>query len=173
MLNNHRSPSPLIQRVSKTMNISILKRAAILAVFAFMASGTFGQGKAQATDPLTHLPLFAGAGGSTNGNPLPPGRVCRSGMKGTFYMLNDPKVTDVVSWYAAHLSGFKKAAGTESKRAQVAFYNADGTILVIVTGDPGSTPVSGQAFSVAYEQYSPGISEKTAASLTTGHIVCN
>ncbi len=166
MLNNHRSATALIQ-------LSILKKVAILAAFAFLASSTFGQGKAQGADPVTHLPLFPGAGGPANGDPLPPGRVCRSGMKGTFYTLNNPKVTDVVSWYAAHLSGFRKAAGTESKRAQVAFYNSDGTILVIVTGALDSTPESGEAFSVAYEQYSPGISAKTAASVTTGHILCN
>lgn len=154
------------------MNISIQKKFTFLATFVFLASATFGQGKGQAIDPATQLPLHPGIRGSANGSALPPGRVCSSGMKGTFYLLNDLKVADVVGWYAAHLSGFKKAAGTESGRAQVAFYNSDRTILMIVTGDPGSTPGSGEAFSVAYERYTPGLSEKTATSLTTGHILC-
>ena len=157
---------------SRMMNISIARRCAFPAMFVFLASSTFGQGRTQATDPGTQLPLLPEIASLANGVTMPPGKVCGSSMKGTFYMLHDPNVTDVVSWYAAHLSGFKKAAGTESKRAQVAFYNSDRTILMIVTGNSNSTPDSGQAFSVAYERYSPGISEKTATSLTTGHILC-
>ena len=47
---------------------------------------------------------------------------------------------------------------------------SDGTIVIIV-GDPGEGENT-DAYSVAYERYQPGISERTITSLTQGKIVC-
>ena len=42
------------------------------------------------------------------------------------------------------------------------------TILVIVTGDKGAEKENTNAYSVAYERYQPGLSEKTISGLTQG-----
>jgi hypothetical protein len=44
--------------------------------------------------------------------------------------------------------------------------------VVIVTGDSGTQGENTNAYSVAYERYQPGISEKTINSLTRGKIIC-
>jgi hypothetical protein len=88
-----------------------------------------------------------------------------------FYLLYNIKVDAAVAWYSSHLSGFKKVSGYESQRSQVPFYKPDGTIVIIVTGDPGEGENT-DAYSVAYERYQPGISERTITSLTQGKIVC-
>ena len=70
-------------------------------------------------------------------------------------------------------SGFNKVSGYESRTSQIAFYNSDRTILIIVTGKPGAAGEDTDAYSVAYERYQPGLSEKTVTSLTQGKISCN
>jgi hypothetical protein len=52
------------------------------------------------------------------------------------------------------------------------FYNSDGTIVIIVTGEAGAAGENTAAHSVAYERYQPGISEKTITALTQGKMVC-
>jgi|GEM_PF-6709739 len=42
----------------------------------------------------------------------------------------------------------------------------------IVTGSPGARGENTAAYSVAYERYQPGLSDKTITSLTQGKIVC-
>ena len=46
------------------------------------------------------------------------------------------KMDAATAWYAAHLTGFKKILGYESGRAQTAFYNSGGTIVIFLTGIP-------------------------------------
>jgi hypothetical protein len=82
------------------------------------------------------------------------------------------KTEDVVAWYASHLVGFKMFSGYASERAQIAFRNSDGTSLVVVTGDRGAKGANVGAYSVAYERYQPGLSEKTVAGLTLGNLDC-
>jgi hypothetical protein len=103
---------------------------------------------------------------------MPDGQVCKSKMQGNFYDLYKIKTNDAVAWYASHLAGFKKVQGYESGRSQVAFYNSDGTIVIFLTGNSGDQGENANAYSVAYERYQPGISEKTITSLTQGKIVC-
>lgn len=149
----------------------------------------YGQGK----DSLTGLPVIPAAevmvaGTSYGFQPahMPEGPVCKSKMKGNFYALlnmnvkdNKVKVSTVIAWYAAHLSGFKKTQGyvgngpqNAGHRSQTAFYNSDGTIVVFITGDSGRQGEDTSTYGVGYERYDPGISEKTVASLTQGKIVC-
>lgn len=146
------------------------------ALLALSLANAAGQAKKLGNDPLTGLPLSpATDGGQFVGNEptkMPDGQVCRSKMQGNFYDLYKIKTNDAVAWYASHLAGFKKVQGYESGRSQVAFYNSDGTIVIFLTGNSGDQGENANAYSVAYERYQPGISEKTITSLTQGKIVC-
>ncbi len=155
---------------------------AIAAILVFSLANAAGQAKVLTNDPLTGLPLIPATVVVENaGNQpvkMPTGQVCRSKMRGNFYDLysyfskHNAKVGNVVAWYASHLSGFNKVSGYDSSRSQTAFYNSDRTILIIVTGNPGAAGTDTDAYSVAYERYQPGLSEKTVTSLTQGKIVC-
>ena len=103
---------------------------------------------------------------------MPDGQICKSKFQGNFYSLFNIKVDAAAAWYSSHLSGFKKVSGYESQRSQTAFYNSDGTIVVIVTGDRGAQGENANAYAVAYERYQPGVSEKTITALTRGNIDC-
>jgi hypothetical protein len=85
---------------------------------------------------------------------------------------NGVKMEAAAAWYASHLSGYKKVEGYASGRSQIAFYNSDKTIVVFLTGQLGAKGENTDVFSVAYERYQPGISEKTIISFTEGKIVC-
>ncbi len=93
-----------------------------------------GQGKAN--DPLTGLPLYpiADSAGSVN---MPQTPLCKSKKEAVFYKISKMKTDDAVAWYSSRLTGFKKFSGYDSQRAQIAFRSADGTLLVLVTGDSG------------------------------------
>ena len=148
----------------------------IVAMLAFGLTSATGQGKLLTNDPLTGLPLFPGTdSGMHLGNQpdkLPGGLVCKSKMQGNFYTIFKTKTNDVVAWYSSHLAGFQKVSGYDSRRAQIAFRNSDGTILVIVTGEPGAKGENTAAYTVAYERFQPGISNKTFAALPLGNIDC-
>ncbi len=152
------------------------------AVFALTLVNAAGQSKVLTNDPLTGLPLipatvlFKNVGNEPD--KMPDGQICKSKMQGEFYSLYSPfsqnkiKLNDAIAWYASHLSGFKKVQGYESGRSQIAFYNSDRTAVIFVTGNNGAQGENTDAYSVAYEHYQPGISEKTITSLTQGKIVC-
>ena len=154
----------------------------IAMMLVFCLGNAAGQGKVLTKDPLTDLPLTPATDSGkhiahlsyTYNEPskMPDGQVCKSKMQAEFYLLYSIKVDAAAAWYSSHLSGFKKVSGYESQRSQTAFYNSDGTIVVIVTGDSGAQGENTNAYSVAYERYQPGISEKTINSLTHGNIVC-
>jgi hypothetical protein len=145
-------------------------------IFVFCLTNSIGQEKLLGSDPLTGLPLIPATDPGKNlgnaPNSLPNGQLCASKMQGNFYMLYNIKVEATVEWYSSHLSGFKKVRGYESKRAQIGFYKPDGTVVVFVTGTSGAEGEDTDAYSVAYERYQPGLSEKTLASLTQGKIIC-
>jgi hypothetical protein len=103
---------------------------------------------------------------------LPGSQVCRGKMQGEFYSFFNIKVDAAVAWNSSYLSRFQKVRAYESKRAQIAFYNSDRTIVVILTGTPGAESKNVDAYSVAYERYQPGLSEKTITGLTQGKMVC-
>jgi hypothetical protein len=145
-------------------------------MFVFCLTNATGQGKLLTSDPLTGLPLIPATDSSMHlGNKptqMPDGQICKSKFQGNFYSLFNIKVDAAAAWYSSHLSGFKKVSGYESQRPQTAFYNSDGTIVVIVTGDRGAQGENANAYAVAYERYQPGISEKTITALTRGNIDC-
>ncbi len=162
-----------------------MKRVSLCtAVFALMLASGAGQGKVLTTDPLTDLPLipatvlFKNVGNEPD--KMPDGQVCKSKMQGEFYSLStvmNPsstiKMDAAAAWYAAHLSGYKKVQGYESGRSQIAFYKPDGTIVIFLTGQKGTPGENADAYSVAYQRYQPGLSEKTITGLTQGKIACN
>jgi len=148
----------------------------IAAVLALGISSATGQGRLLSNDLMTGLPLYPGtdSGSHTGNDPIkmPETPVCKSKKQAVFYKIYKMKTGDAVAWYSSHLSGFKKASGYDSQRSQIAFSNSDGTLLVIVTGEPGAKGENTVAYSVAYERFQPGISEKTVESFTLGKIVC-
>ena len=161
-----------------------MRNAAVLAaLLALNLGNAAGQGKVLTNDPLTGLPLipatvlFKNVGNEPD--KMPDGQVCRSKMQGNFYSLSNImnpasglKMDAAAAWYASHLSGYKKVQGYESGRSQIAFYNSDRTIVIFLTGQRGAQGENTDAFSVAYERYQPGISEKRISSLTQGKIIC-
>ena len=146
------------------------------AIFVLGLATYAGQGKTLTSDPLTNLPLIpATDSGMQLGNEptqLPAGDVCKSKMQGEYYMLFKIKVDATVAWYSSHITGFKKFQGYASGRSQTIFYNSDGTIIVSVTGEPGAQGANADGYSVGYERFQPGLSEKTITSLANGKIVC-
>jgi hypothetical protein len=150
----------------KTLLIALAALCMALAVSAQTKT------KLLTTDSLTGLPLSPATDPGMNlGNEptaVPGTTVCKSQTQAQFDSLFHITTDAVVAWYTANLHGFKVAKGTESDRAQVVFYKPDGTVVVIVTGGPG-TP---NAYSVAYERYTPGLSEKTIVGMTRGNIAC-
>lgn len=155
-----------------------------VAVFSVTLTNAAGQAKVLTNDPLTGLPLIPATVLSKNvsnePDKMPDGQVCKSKMQGEFYSLSsimNPasaiKMDAAAAWYTSHLSGFKKIQGYESGRSQIAFYNSDRTIVIFLTGQRGAQGENGGAYSVAYERYQPGLSERTVAGLTQGKIDCN
>jgi len=146
--------------------------AALVAVSLAVAVGAQTKTKLHTTDSLTGLPLSPATDPGRNlGNEptaLPDSNVCKSKMQGQFYSLFHITTDATTAWYTQNLKDFKVAKGTESGRAQVVFYKPEGTVLVIVTGGAG-TP---DAYSVAYERYTPGLSEKTILGVPQGKIDC-
>lgn len=154
------------------------------AILTFCLADATGQAKVLTNDPLTGLPLIPATVQFKNvGNEpdkMPDGQVCRSKVQANSYSLsnvmnpaNAIKMDAAAAWYASHLSGFKKVQGYESGRAQIAFYNSDGSIVIFLTGQRGAEGENADAFSVAYERYQPGLSVKTITGLTQGQFVCN
>jgi hypothetical protein len=151
----------------------------VSAIFVFALANAFGQGKLLTSDPLTSLPLIPATDSGkhiagmayTYNEPTNIKRapVCNSKVQAEFYSLFNIKVDAAVAWYSSHLSGYKKVSGQSSSSSQTVFYNADGTIVVLLTGDAGG---ASEAHSVTYERYQPGLSEKTIAGIAQANVVC-
>jgi hypothetical protein len=144
-------------------------------MFVLCLTNATGQGKLLTSDPLTGLPLISATDSGKHiygPTQMPEAQICKSKFKGNFYSLVNIKVDAAAAWYSSHLSGFKKVSGYASERSQTAFYNSDGTIVVIVTGDKGAQGENTNVYAVAYERFQPGISEKTINSLTQGNLFC-
>jgi hypothetical protein len=144
--------------------------AALVVLCMALAAGAQIKPKLLTTDILTGLPLSPSTdtGYGNNPNPLPDSNVCKSKMHGEFYLLFHTTTDATAAWYAQNLKDFKMAKGTQSGRAQVVFYKPDGSVLVIITGGL-NTP---DAYSVAYELYTPGLSPKTITGIPQGNIDC-
>lgn len=142
----------------------------VVALCMALAAGAQTKPKLHTTDPMTGLPLSPSTdtGWGNEPDPLPPGNVCKSKMQGEFYLLLHTTTDATATWYTQNLKGFKMGKGTENGRTQVVFSNSDGTVLVILTGGHNSP----DAYSVAYERYTPGLSERTIASIPQGNMDC-
>lgn len=156
----------------------------VATIFVFCLANAFGQAKILTNDPLTGLPLipatvlFKNVGNEPD--KMPDAQVCKSKMQGNFYLLSNVmkptsgvKMDATAAWYGSHLSGFKKVQGYASGRSQIAFYNSDRTVVIFLTGQLGAKDENTDAYSVAYQSYQPGLSERTIAGLTQGKFDCN
>jgi hypothetical protein len=159
------------------------KNVLVSLIVALGVTSAIGQGKVLTNDPLTGLPLipatvlFKNVGNEPD--KLPDAQVCKSKVQSNFYSLSNImnpasgiKMDATAAWYVSHLSGFKKIQGYADGRSQIAFYNSDGTILILITGQLGAQGENTDAFSVAYARYQPGLSVKTITGLTQGKFIC-
>ena len=144
----------------------------------FLLSGIVATGlgiaAGAATDSLTHLPLPAESALSVLGNAmsLPESPVCKSKAQMNFYRLGSGKVDAAVAWYTSHLAGFKHTHGYGSGRSQDTFYNAQGTVIVSITGDPAPEGQNTDVYSIIYGTIQPGVSDKAIAGMNVQKMVC-
>lgn len=154
-----------------------MKRYSVLLAFAFLGlslSAPAGN-KTLTTDPLTGLPIIASPDRLHLGNEptvLPETKICKSTAKMNFYSPNDIKVDATVAWYATKLPGFNKTHGWNNKRSQDTFYKPDGTMIVSITGEPGTDGQNTDVHGIVYGKFDPAITEKTIIGMNTQKIVC-
>ncbi len=130
---------------------------------------------ADMTDALTGLPLPDAASGIKLYDPpmkLEPAQICKSTQVTDFYSTMDFKTSVAIAWYGAHLKGFQHMHGYGSGRTQDAFLNADGTLMVVITGSPGADGVDSKAYAVTYAALKPGMPQKTVAGLLSQKVAC-
>ena len=151
----------------------------LLAMVALASTSASAQGKTLTNDPLTGLALSPAISGMPGNAPtnMPDGTICTSKFQGNHYSIDDSPTNKTtmgptVDWYASHLKGFTHVHGYSSQRSQDAFYNAGGTLVVIVTSERGPESKSLPVYSVAYERYQPGLKPKVFKGLSTGNIDC-
>jgi hypothetical protein len=127
------------------------------------------------SDPLTQLPLDPASNSRLNlGNaptPMHPSTVCKSKMQANLYTVYEG-VSETTAWYAAHLKSFKHTHGYSGGRSREVFYNADGTLVISVLGEPGPDGRNVDTHSVMYYSFQPGLSEKTILAMLNEKIVC-
>lgn len=151
----------------------------VLAMVALASTSASAQATTLTSDPLTGLALSPGIVAMPYNAPteMPQAVICTSKFQGNYYSVdnsptNNTTMGPTVAWYASHLKGFTHVHGYSSERAQDAFYNAGGTLAVIVTSDRGPESKSAHVYGVAYERYQPGLKPKVFMGLTTGNIDC-
>lgn len=151
---------------------------------ARMDSAPFGASDSTlASDPLTGLPVDPATVCQTPtcvqfhaGNEpvkIPDAVWCKSKMQANFYTMTNVKVSATVAWYAAHLKGFKKTHAYAAGRSDDTFYNATGTLFVLVMGDPATNGVDADTYAVTYYRVQPGLSEKSIIGLNRQQSVCS
>ena len=151
------------------MNLKI-----IVAVSVVIASFASPAG-AVSTDPLTKLPLPSAADPTgILGDPmkLPDVPVCKSTAQMNFYTARRGKVDATVAWYGSRLAGFKHTHGYGSGRSQDTFYNATGTLIVSITGDPAQDGQNAGVYSVIYGTVMPGASERVIVGMNVQKVAC-
>ena len=126
-------------------------------------------------DPLTGQPIVPSPDRLHLGSEptvLPDTKICKSNAKMDFYSPNGIQVNATVAWYAARLTGFKKTHGSHDKRSQDTFYKPDGTMIVSITGEPGTDGQDGDVHGIVYGKFEPALAEKTIIGMNTQGIVC-
>jgi hypothetical protein len=166
---------PAWESLAYIRTISCVGGFVAILILSFVLTARSGT-KLLTTDPLTGLPLHPATDSRLHlGNEptrLPESLVCKSKMQADFYSVYDSKVNATLTWYDAHLPGFKKTHAFAANRSQDAFYKADGTVLVSVTGSPGKEGENADTYSVLYAHFQPGLSEKTIVALNQQNLVC-
>jgi hypothetical protein len=126
------------------------------------------------TDSLTGLPLPDASSGMKLYEPmkLDPVQVCKSTQTTNFYTVDAAKTSAAIAWYGAHLKGFRHVHGYGAGRTQDEFVNADGTLLVGVTGSPAPDGVDTEVYAIVYATLKPGASEQVLRGLMSQHLSC-
>jgi hypothetical protein len=166
---------PVWESLGYMRTISSLGGFVAMLILSFVFTARGGT-KLLTTDPLTGLPLHPATDSRLHlGNEptqLPESQVCKSKMRADFYSVYDSDVKATLTWYDAHLPGFKRTHAYAANRSQDTFYKADGTVLVSVTGSPGKEGENTDTYSVLYANFQPGLSEKMILSLNQQKMVC-
>jgi hypothetical protein len=133
-----------------------------VAIFAATASAAH-----LTQDALTQLPLPAITEGILGNSPteMPPATICKSRYRGNFYSPINATLESAVAWYVANLKGFRHIESAD--HSSHLFSDTQRSVIVIVTGKPG-----GDATSVAYEKYEPGLSEKALVGFINKSLDC-
>jgi hypothetical protein len=118
-------------------------------------------------DALTQLPLPAITEGILGNSPteMPPATICKSRYRGNFYDLINATLESAVAWYVGNLKGFRHIESAD--HSSHLFSDTQRSVIVIVTGKAG-----GNATSVAYEKYEPGLSEKALVGFINKSLDC-
>jgi hypothetical protein len=153
------------------MKLTIVPVGILAIVFGVRAGSADGV----ATDELTKLPLPT-AGASLllydNPNKIDDVPVCKSKSTMNFYSGRSGTVSAAVNWYASHLPGFRHVHGIGSGRSQDTFYNASGTLIVGITGEPGKEGQDTKVYSVIYGTIQPGVADRVIAGMNIQKVVC-
>jgi hypothetical protein len=144
------------------------------AVLSSIVAAT-GAADSTSVDPLTKLPLPHAVGSlQVGGSPmsLPAVPVCKSAGQMNFYTGVKGKVNAAIDWYASNLQGFQRVHGYGSGRSQDTFYNAPGTLIVSITGDPAAEGRNTDVYSIIYGTIKPGVSAAVIAGMNIQKVVC-
>jgi len=153
------------------MKPTIVLGGLLMIVFGAVARSTDGA----ATDPLTKLPLpTAGAAILLYDNPnrLDDVPICKSKSTMNFYSGRKGTVSAAIAWYTSQLAGFKHVHGIGSGRSQDTFYNSGGTLIVSITGKPGTEGQDTDVYSIIYGTIQPGANDKVIAGMNVQKVVC-
>jgi hypothetical protein len=145
----------------------------VMSGFALVVSARAGGGAK--TDSLTGLPLYPATSNVADpGDPvkLPESHLCKSKIQTDFYSTYDVLMDATVAWCGTNLQGFKKTESYTDGRAHDTFYNADGTMIVSVTGNRGKQGENAGTYSISYTKVTPGVPEKTILGMNEHKIVC-
>jgi hypothetical protein len=144
-----------------------------LLLSGILAAGV-GAANGAASDSLTALPLPNEGTLNVSRAPmnLPDVPVCKSKAQMNFYTPSSGKVDAAVAWYTSHLAGFKHTHGYGSGRSQDTFYNAQGTLIVSITGSPAPEGQNTDVYSIIYGTITPGASDKAIAGMNVQKAVC-
>lgn len=147
-------------------------RTCISATIALIFAGFVNA--AETTDSLTGLPLPDAASGMTFYAPmlLKPAQVCKSTQTTNFYTVDGFKTSTAIAWYGAHLKGFRHLHGYGAGRTQDEFVNADGSLLVGITGSPAADGTDTEVYAIVYATLKPGASEKVLRGLLSQNWRC-
>lgn len=152
-----------------------MKAFALFSAFIALSTGSLALSADNGMDPVTKLPLpSTGAPLVLYSDPtkLDDVPVCKSNSTMNMYSVRSGTVKVALAWYASHLAGFKHVHGTGSGRSQDTYYNATGTLIVSITGEPGTEGQDVKVYSIIYGVIKPGVSDDVIAGMNVQKVVC-